>query len=255
MYSVLSRIFNLFNRMIFQLALALALFSLSLNVIAEPQEITEDEMQLIPRYCPDTMTFSPNWDSSPKSKYWLSVMGNGFKSMHHYCWARITMNRAAKAGLQPYIRQGMWESALADYKYVIKFVPPTFILLPEIYTRVGEVEILLRRPDKADEAFVRARKQKPDYWPAYSRWVEYLISTGKRAEALKVVVTGLQHSPDAKVLREQFRVLGGKPTDLRKPVAKQPTGTDPLTGADPVAPGDTPEPDARPEPDPKPDDK
>lgn len=242
MHNALSRDLSLIRGLIFKLAFAGALFLPSLAVIAAPQDITEVEMKLLPRYCPDTATFTPN---PTREAYWRSVMGRGFSALHHYCWGQITMMRSRKAGVPANIRQGMWESAVADYLYVIRNSQADFVLLPEIYTRVGEVELLLAHTDKANQAFARARQLKPDYWPAYSRWVEYLMNTGNRSEALKVVVAGLQHSPDAKVLRDQFRLLGGKPSDLRQPVVKQPTGTDPVTLLDPVVPDDTPEPDVK----------
>ncbi len=241
MYIALSRDLSAIRGLIFQLALVVAMFSPSLAVIAAPQDITEVEMKLLPRYCPDTATFTPN---PTREAYWRSVMGKGFSALHHYCWGQITMMRSRKAGLPAHIRQGMWESAVGDYLYVIRNSQADFVLLPEIYTRVGEVELLLAHTDKANNAFARARQLKPDYWPAYSSWVEYLMNTGKRSEALKFVVTGLQHSPEAKVLREQFRLLGGKPSDLRQPFENQPTRNDPVTLIDPVMPGETPEPDA-----------
>jgi tetratricopeptide (TPR) repeat protein len=245
MHNSLSRNLSLIRGLILRLALAITLFSPSLAVIAAPQDITEVEMKLLPRYCPDTATFNSD---ATREAYWRSMMGRAFSALHHYCWGQITMMRSRKAGVPAHIRQGMWESAVGDYSYVIRNSQADFILLPEIYTRLGEVELLLGHTDKANQAFARARQLKPDYWPAYSRWAEYLMRTGKRPEALKVVVTGLQHSPDAKVLREQFRVLGGKPSDLRNPVAKQPTGTDPVPGTEAVVPGDTPEPEVRTEP-------
>jgi len=252
MHIFLSRNLSLIRGLILQLALAVALFSPSLAVIAAPQNITDVEMKLLPRYCPDTATFTAD---PARQAYWRTIMGKGFGALHHYCWAQITMMRSRKAGVPAHIRQGMRESAAADYIYVIQNSQPDFILLPEIYTRLGEVDLLLGLTLKANEAFAQARRLKPDYWPAYSSWAEYLMQTGKRPEALTVVVTGLQHSPDAKVLREQFRLLGGKPSDVRKPVAKQPTGTDPVTSTEAVVPGDTPEPDAKSEPDAKTGDK
>lgn len=203
------------------LALSLLLLMPSLEAQAsKPEDIEEWEMKLIPPYCPDTMGFGYGdafSNTSPRAAHWVGLMGNGFWHMHHYCWARISMNRAQRAGVPMKTRKALWGSALTDYKYVTNRVPRNFVMLPEVYTRLGEVELLLGSPDRANESFGRARQLKPDYWPAYSRWAEFLMSNGKRPEALRVVVSGLEYAPNAKVLLELFNVLGGRPSDIPLP--------------------------------------
>ncbi len=191
---------------------------------AKPQNITDAEMALIPRYCPDTMGFNYGdayHNTSPNANKWVGLMGKGFWAVHHYCWALIDLQRASRHNISPQMRQGLLESVVSDCRYVVNNTQPDFILLPEILTRIGEVEIRLSHPDAADQAFSRARELKPDYWPAYSHWVEYLIKIGRRSEALKVVRSGLSFSPNAKVLLEQYRLLGGKRSDIPKPVEKK----------------------------------
>ncbi len=190
---------------------------------SKPKNIEESEMKLAPAYCRDTQGFGYGdaySNTSPRAGHWVSLMGNSFWHMHHYCWARIAFNRSQKAGIPAQARKALWESARGDYLYVISNSPRDFVMLPEIYTRLGEVELLLGQPNKANEAFARAREQKPDYWPAYSHWAEFLMKHGKRPEALKGVITGLAYSPESKVLLELFRVLGGKPSDMPTPIRK-----------------------------------
>lgn len=190
----------------------------------KPEDVTQAEMKLIPAYCADTMGFNYGGaysDTSPRAGHWVSLMGKSFWHMHHYCWGQINLMRARKAGIPAQTRQSMLESVSGDYQYVIKNSPPDFIMLPEISTRVGDVELLLSHPEKANEAFSRARQLKPDYWPAYSHWAEYLISIGRRPEALKLITSGLEHSPNAKVLLDLYRTLGGKPAGIPNPVEKK----------------------------------
>jgi len=200
------------------LALMALLISVSPEALAnKPKNIEESEMQLIPPYCPHTMGFKYGdaySRTSPMAKHWVARMGDSFWHMHHYCWARITLNRAKKAGTPPQARKALLEEARNDYSYVVERAPSDFVMLPEVYTRLGEVELLLDNPNKAKAAFDRARAQKPDYWPAYSYWAEFLLKKGQRPEALKTTAIGLSYVPDSKVLRELFRVLGGKPSDI-----------------------------------------
>lgn len=222
-----------FSTMMPRLLLGLALMGLAGTAAAnKPDDITEAEMKLLPAYCVDTMGFNYGdaySNTSPRAGHWVALMGKTFWAMHHYCWAHINMSRSRRAGISPQLRQALWEGIRGDYGYVIKNATPDFIMLPEIYTRIGEVELLLGHPDKAGEAFGRARQLKPDYWPAYSHWAEFLMKIGRRPEAMKVVISGLENAPGAKVLLEQYRVLGGKKADLPKPVAK------PQPAAEPVA--------------------
>ena len=228
-----------------RLVLALLLLAMAGVATAKPTNITEAEMKLIPSYCPDTMGFKygdANFNTSPRAGHWVALMGKGFWAMHHYCWAQINMNRAQRAGVSAQIRQGLRESARGDYEYVINNTPPDFVLLPEIYTRIGSVELLLKHPDMANKAFARARALKADYWPAYSHWAEFLMKIGHRTEALKIVASGLAYSPGAKVLLEQFRLLGGKPSNIPKPaekpqgVTESPTDSTPSVPINPVTP-------------------
>jgi len=222
-----------FNGMMRPLLLGLALMGLAGTAAAgKPDDIAESEMKLLPAYCVDTMGFSYGdayTNTSPRAGHWVGLMGKSFWAMHHYCWALINLNRSRRAGISAQTRRGLWESVRGDYGYVLKNATPDFIMLPEIYTRIGEVELLLGRPEKAGEAFGRARQLKPDYWPAYSHWAEFLMKIGRRPEAMKIVISGLENAPGAKVLLEQYRVLGGKTADLPKPVEK------PQPAAEPVA--------------------
>ena len=202
------------------------IFGLSLMLMAglananKPADITESEMRLLPRYCPDTMGFGygdSSYNTSPRAGHWVSLMGKDFWNIHHYCWGLINLSRAQKSGLPRQTRRGMLESVQADYKYVINKSSRDFIMLPEIYTRLGDVQLLLMQANKANESFARARKLKPDYWPAYSHWAEYLLHSGQKSEALKITKAGLQHAPDSKVLLELLRVLGGKPSQISRP--------------------------------------
>lgn len=208
-----------FIRKLPRLALCLALLGMAGVAAAKPADITESEMKLIPRYCPDTQGFGYGdaySNTSPRARYWVSLMGPTFWAMHHYCWGQISLLRAVKANLSTMEKRGLLESARGDFRYVINNAPPDFVLLPEIYTKVGQVELMLDQPNRADNAFSHARALKPDYWPAYSHWVEFLMQNKHRAEALKIVRQGLENAPRSKVLREQYRILGGKAADIPK---------------------------------------
>lgn len=184
----------------------------------KPNDMTEAEMAMVPAYCRDTMGFAGYGDASsntsPRANHWVALMGKNFWNMHHYCWAQVNRMRAMRSGVRPEIRKGMLESVVGDYVYSIDKAPKDFILAPEILTRLGEVYVVLGRIELADKAFSQARERKLNYWPAYSRWAEHLMVSGRRAEAKALVKSGLEYSPTAKVLQEQYRILGGKLSEI-----------------------------------------
>jgi hypothetical protein len=98
---------------------------------------------------------------------------------------------------------------------VLQHSPNDFIMLPEIYTKIGQVELGLRRPRQAELSFGKAIAHKADYWPAYFQWAEYLRSSGQKAKAKQLVAEGLAYSPDAKPLQELYKLLGGNPSEVK----------------------------------------
>jgi tetratricopeptide (TPR) repeat protein len=192
----------------------------------KPDNVSQAEMALIPEYCADANTFGYGdayWNTSPNAPKWVGLMGKGFWAIHHYCWALINLGRVQRAGVPATVQQWTREAALGDLYYVIQNSQPNFIMLPEIYTKIGEVKVALKRINEAADAFASAWTIKPDYWPAYYHWAEYLRRTGQKQKAREVVEDGLSHAPDAKALVELLRTLGGDPAAVRpRQTASQP---------------------------------
>lgn len=186
---------------------------------AAPTNITPAEMAVLPPYCRDAQTFNgyggtpDSW--SPNAPKWIALMGKGFLAVHHYCWALINLSRVQKPGTPDVIRHGTYQEAYGDLYYVIEHSDASMVLLPEIYTKMGEVQLELKRPRDAHASFDKARSLKRDYWPPYFHWAEYLKRAGQRAEARRVVEDGLSYSPNAKPLQELLKTLGGDPKTVK----------------------------------------
>ena len=67
------------------------------------------------------------------------------------------------------------------------------------------------------------------------------MNSGHRPEALKLVTVGLEHSPNAKVLLQLYRDLGGKPSGIPKPIEKPEVAT-PTAAEDAAAMSNSPPP-------------
>ncbi len=146
-------------------------------------------------------------------------MGQSFWALHHYCWGLIHVRRALQPGVLPAQRTGMITAAIGDYGYVIQHSPRSFILAPEIFLRIGEAHLLLGRTGSAADAFRTARELKPDYWPAYTRWIDALLKSNQKAEAKALAAEGLRYSPGAKELVARYQKLGGDPSTIVPVVA------------------------------------
>jgi hypothetical protein len=192
-----------------RLALASALTGIPNTASAfDVASVTEAELALSPSYCAYAQLFPRH--NTPAGKRWAARMGEeSFRHIHHYCWGLINLQRARRNAVSQQEKLQMLAASNADFNYVIKRVPKGFALLPEILTRDGEVFLLRSLPNEANKSFAQARALKPDYWPAYSVWVEFLIYSGNKVEAKRLVEAGLKYSPHSKVLREQYRLLGG----------------------------------------------
>ena len=202
---------------------------------AKPTDWTEAELALAAPFCIDTMGWKygdATSKPSPRAGYWVGLMGTDFWHMHHYCVAMINLRRVNRFPLSN--RNYQYGEVIADLQYVTRNSRPDFIMLPEVYARIGEVELLRNNPAAAAEAFDRARKLKPDFAPAYTHWARAQAKSGKRNEALALLREGLGHAPDSVPMRNLFKELGGNPSTLPAALAK-PTGDAPAAAAKPGA--------------------
>jgi hypothetical protein len=186
-------------------------------VRAAPENITDGELALLPPYCQDVQAIrwgNASFNPSPRAGYWVSLMGQTFWALHHYCWGLIHVRRSEAPGLPPILRTGMLNTAINDYFYVINNGPRDFVLAPEIYLRIGEARLSLGQIGLAHDAFRIARELKPDYWPAYTRWIDHLVRTNQKPAAKDLAAEGLRVAPDSQELQDRFRKLGGDPSKV-----------------------------------------
>ena len=176
----------------------------------KPPNISPGEIALLPEYCGETQTMTEvDPRGSARGAYWSGMLGQGFWGLHHYCWGLIRVNRATQPGLPGYVRRGMHEAAINDYRYVLANAQPGFLLAPEILVRIGESYLVLQNYGNAMEAFARARQLKPGYWPPYVRWAAVLYTSGKKQEALAHLEEAMRLVPEEAALIEPYKRYGG----------------------------------------------
>ena len=193
--------------------IALLLAPLAAATCAQaPKDVTDGEVALLPPFCPETTSFRYGDQTGRKqAPYWVSLMGKNFWLMHHYCWAKINQRRILNSVMNPTARSNQLGGVIADLNFVAQNSMPDFVMLPEIYSSLGEVELLRKNPVLASVHFEKARKFNPGYAPPHYFWSEYLISIGKKDEAKAHLKMGLEHNKSAADLQTLYRKLGGDP--------------------------------------------
>ena len=171
--------------------------------------MSEAEYTLLPEFC----RAQGNVSSSHYSKYasnslerkWRSALGSNYSHYHHYCWSIVSIARAYKASPLTGSKSSLARNAIDDIGYVLERATPDFLLLPEVYTKLGEAYLLVSDDRNAEVAFRKAWEVKPGYWRPYVWWGQRLLQQGKSRDALAVAEQGLQHAPDAKALQDLVR--------------------------------------------------
>jgi tetratricopeptide (TPR) repeat protein len=200
------------------LALACAA-AISIPALAfKPKNVSAGELAMLPEYCIDTEAFIygsvGQAGQSPRAPEWVALMGPSFATMHHYCWGLVNLNRLRAGRAETNNKQYFARGIVDEYLYVISNSRPGFVLLPEIWTRIGEASLLAGDVGQALDAYAMARRLKPDYWPAYTQWAEFLLKLDKKAEARELVRAGLAHAPESVSLIDMYRKLGGDPKSV-----------------------------------------
>jgi tetratricopeptide (TPR) repeat protein len=209
---------NLVQSLLVGMGLALA----GLSAQASPENITRGELAILPEFCKDAQTFESGqgftWQQgfkeSPRSAYWVSLMGKPFWGIHHHCWAMIYLHRAKAAGLTPQARNYLHRTAISDFMYVVNLSPQDMPLLPEIFYRIAESYDFLNEFGSAIDAYKKSRELKYDYWPPYVGHAKVLEKAGLNGQAKKVLEDGLRLMPNERALQTPFVRLGGRLADV-----------------------------------------
>lgn len=179
--------------------------SLGVDIPSRRGTFTPGEFALLPEYCQYQQN-SPLRET-PRGRFWMASLGKTMDHIHHYCRGLRDIHFARTVLLSPQHRQFLWNRAAGEIEYMFNTNPPETPLMPEWLFRHGEVMIELGRIGDAKVAFERSRQIKPDYWPAYAGWADFLIRNRQFDEARALIDEGLRNIPDAPQLLERRQRL------------------------------------------------
>jgi len=176
----------------------------------KPPDVTPGEVARLPAYCAESQSFAAGGFRGgplPSQQPWVAKIGDGFWAVHHYCWAMLNANRASTTVVKQ-TREYLLHKAIDDCKYVVANTGADFVLLPEIYLRMGEYYEQLGQPAPALWHFERSQQTKPDYWPAYLRMAQLQAKLGRRAAAVATLSEGLKQAPQQAQLQAELARIG-----------------------------------------------
>ena len=171
-------------------------------------DFTQEELLTLPHACLAQQFINELLESpavpEPERVELLKTLGHSFIHYHHYCWALLYEDRAARPGGDKF----NYHRAVDNLDYVIRNADPSFALLPEVYLQKGKV---LERTGKGAAAVAEYRnalRANPDYTPAYVALARHYVDAGDSAAAGAVLAEGLARDPSSKVLADALAALG-----------------------------------------------
>lgn len=176
--------------------------------------MTPGEFAVLPEWCYDSQGGpygSPEGpeglNRSPRAAQWVGAMGKDFWHLHHYCWALRDVYRTRLPDTNERERGFLLARAVSDLVYTIQHCQSTMPLMPEVYLYLGDVYLMQGNRDGAHRAYEQSRQLKPDYWPAYTRWADYLIGLRLWEAARPLLEEGLSHSPGSDEIKERLALI------------------------------------------------
>jgi hypothetical protein len=168
---------------------------------ADPNGFTWGELSILPEYCRDTQGVlyggpGSGLEMSPRAAQWVALMGDDFWHMHHYCYALRNLIRVEDPNLAAQHKRSLLERTVGEFRYIINNCRAAMPLMPEVFLRMGEVQLRLGRIGEALASFEQSRRLKVDYWPAYTRWIDVLLDSKQFDSAAALARDGLKHLPE-----------------------------------------------------------
>lgn len=191
-------------------------------VRADDPHMTAAEAAALPKWClvyNQTSNLAPHFTKDPELAAKLAgFLRSGCGGHHHYCWALVWANRGYfRDESSPTPANHYYGVALGDFGYTIGNSRDTCSLLPDIYTKSGELQAAMGHPKEAEALFRKVIGLKPSYAPAYVGLSDLFESQDKSDEAITALQAGIKINPNSsalkkKLARVQARTSGQVPT-------------------------------------------
>lgn len=187
---------------------SLSMISISLSVSAQmlPSFPTAQEMMWLPEYCKVRATDN---HKLPEFKYWETLLGRPFLSIHHYCAGINHISRYRRL-VNDEKREYYLSRAIPEIDVVARGMSPDFPLAGDIYLNRGIALKLLNKDAEAILDLNKSIERNANQAEAYAVLAEIHVRLGNKNRALEVIVAGINNIPNNKMLQKRYIALGGK---------------------------------------------
>ena len=152
----------------------------------------------LPEFCLCAGYPPPSCSEANRSRY-IQHYGNIFNHIHHYCWGLDKLNIQLQSGKPS---DAALESVISEFDYVLKLKDPKQSMHAEIWTKKGQVLLMLNKNMEAVNSFYNAIKSNKRYIPAYIYLSQYLKSKGDNSSACKILKYGIENNPKSQKLKQ-----------------------------------------------------
>ena len=190
------------------LGATLAIAALLVEPAAAQHRFGDHEVAMLPAYCRSNGLVASKGDPVDSAQ-WRKRLGDPYRSIHHYCWAQMWVNRAKLSSKTRKEALSAYGASIPEFNYILNYTPPDYVLLPEILTKRGDALLHLGKHGEALRDLQAAISARPDYWPPYALLGDHYRDAGDQAKAREWLEKGLSQAPDAVALKNRLAVLGG----------------------------------------------
>lgn len=171
--------------------------------------VTEQEIGLLPVWCPHTQLFSGD-SSGHRYREWAARFGSDFEHMHHHCFGLVDAMRAERLGLTPHRRRALMTSAVGEFDYVLRNSKPGFSLrIDTLRAKAASLQRLGQYEGSLKTAMDLVR-EFPNAEEGYVAAASALMALKKPEEAAKAIDAGLERVADPERLRRVRSALTGR---------------------------------------------
>jgi len=138
----------------------------------------------------------------------ISIWGQQFSNVHHYCFGLNWMNRYYKRVATPEAKRTL-NSAILEFTYMVDHLYVNEPLAGEIMMNRGVAFMAAKRDADGLKDLYKAIQYNPNLAKAYRTIARYYEKNGRRENAVEILAEGLKHVPKSRSLRRLYKKYGG----------------------------------------------
>jgi len=171
---------------------------------------TNVEMQLLPQYCYARFEYGVQ-RKHPVVKKWMSVFGEDWLHVHHWCAGLNFLRRAESSfgtdSASISEKRGNTAAAQRNFQYMIVNVDATWPLWPPLLVKSGDAFALQKQYAEALKAYRAAIARKPNYSAAWAALSDVYKKLDAIDDARGALTKGLKYSPNSRLLKRKLKRL------------------------------------------------